>query len=334
MAYPLSLQSVPENLRHLVRQPGWWAAVASVGVHLLILVPITLTRSDVAEPDVQSPVALLELTPEEQSRIPDFSVPDLAFPDPLDNSYQLDPLPQSPPPQDFSAGLPPFFMPPVPPPSVFSAQPPPFLRSQPPLPRQTTPPAPPTPVPPVSAAPASPPPATGGFSGDTQDLAELNDLAAADPEAQPQTPIETAEERLERLRQLYSYNPEGTGEEQSVQTLNTWIEDYNEQLGPLLADYKQLNLAGPYPRAACLRQMQGTAVIGALIDTDGKVLEEPAPKVLQSSGYGIFNQRALDAVKAYTFDEADNRQLYLVSVTFAPNSDICAAMGTPEATDP
>lgn len=124
MTYLPADNSFPEQLRRWSQEPFWWAAIASLGVHSLLWVALPfLPSSAETEQAVQKPVELIQLTPQEQSRVPDFAAPQAtipAFPTRPNNAlpgqgFSLSPLPN----QGFSrfpsSTLPPFFVPPVPP---------------------------------------------------------------------------------------------------------------------------------------------------------------------------------------------------------------------------
>lgn len=63
-------------------QPAGIATFASVGIHglLWVLLPILPLSSKTAGPEVKQPVQLVELTPQELSRLPEFSTPQLSLP--------------------------------------------------------------------------------------------------------------------------------------------------------------------------------------------------------------------------------------------------------------
>ncbi|NJL38228.1 MAG: hypothetical protein HC899_16920 [Leptolyngbyaceae cyanobacterium SM1_4_3] len=50
------------------------------------------------------------------------------------------------------------------------------------------------------------------------------------------------------------------------------------------------------------------------------------PKLIQSSGFQLFNQKALEAIAAYEFEnESDIDQVYLVTVKFDHTTESCPA---------
>ncbi|MBF2085128.1 hypothetical protein [Thermoleptolyngbya sp. C42_A2020_037] len=122
-----SAEPYPENwLQRWSQEPLFWAALASVGAHLLLwaFLPFLPGQKLPTERQVQRPVSLVQLTPEELSRVPSFAQPNLelptfsnpstTLPQPAPgSSFSLSPLPgqtgRSP------SALPPFFVPPAPP---------------------------------------------------------------------------------------------------------------------------------------------------------------------------------------------------------------------------
>ena len=164
MTYLPADNSFPEKLRRWSQEPLWWAAIASLGVHSLLWVVLPfLPSSEETERDIQKPVELIQLTPQEQSRLPDFAAPQTitpTFPTPPNSGFagglpgqgfSLSPLPN----QGFgrlpSPTLPPFLVPSFPPPSFRSRTSSIFS------PRSTfvMPPPPPSTLPPPT--PATPP---------------------------------------------------------------------------------------------------------------------------------------------------------------------------------
>jgi hypothetical protein len=147
-----SAEPYPQNwLQRWSQEPLFWAALASVGAHLLLwaFLPFLPGQKLPTERQVQRPVSLVQLTPEELSRVPSFAQPNLELPTFSDtattlpppapgSSFSLSPLPgqtgRSP------SALPPFFVPPAPPLPPLSSLSPSFSTSRPrtPLPPRST----------------------------------------------------------------------------------------------------------------------------------------------------------------------------------------------------
>ncbi|NJL89102.1 MAG: TonB family protein [Coleofasciculaceae cyanobacterium SM2_1_6] len=82
----------------------------------------------------------------------------------------------------------------------------------------------------------------------------------------------------------------------------------------------QLTLEVPYPSAACGPQLGGTAILGVILNEEGKISKGPA--ILQSSGYEIFNQAAIEAAKVYT--QFTPAKVYIITVPFAYKPEACS----------
>jgi hypothetical protein len=121
-------------LQRWSQEPLWWAALASVGAHLLLwaFLPFLPGQKLPTERQLQRPVSLVQLTPEELSRVPSFAQPNLELPTFSNPSTSL---PQPTPGRSFSlsplpgqtgrlpSSLPPFFVPPPPLPPLSSLSP-------------------------------------------------------------------------------------------------------------------------------------------------------------------------------------------------------------------
>ncbi len=359
MAYPASIQSLSKNLRHNLRQPGSLAAIVSVGLHGLLLLPIiSFSQTQPDEPEIPQPVALLELSPEEQQRLPDLSTPEFSLP-PISETppdlFSFSPLPNQPPPPDFSSNLPPFFMSPLPAPPTTPMPTMPLPQRQvpitpPPQQRQTpvTPPQPTSPPQPTTPDP-EPTDQTLG-SGSTTAVPELRDLELsarprtqtdAEEQTQPETqqPEQQAElqqpetrptpnaapeemmARQQELRELYTYRPEGTTPEEANLAFGEW---FYQELGKEQGDLQQVEIALAYPRGACPLGRSAVTIYGVLVNPENNIVEEP--RLIQSSGFGVFNRRALEAIEDYEFEnETDENQAYRVDVRFEYDREACPA---------
>ncbi len=72
------LRSLPPTLRRAAQQPTYWATLFSVGIHGLLWVTLPMVPSNSAEleePDLRRTVPLVELSPDQVSRLPDLSEP-------------------------------------------------------------------------------------------------------------------------------------------------------------------------------------------------------------------------------------------------------------------
>ena len=348
------LSTLQKAAQQWAKKPGFWSGMVSLGLHgalftLLPLLPYAALKTEV--PEVKRSVGLVQLTPEEQARLPDFStVPEIQLP-----SIAQAPVPQ--PRSDFSAlppipdpsTLPPLpsspsFINPLPIPSFpIFIPPPPQTTTQIPIPQTPASPSPspnpsPSPSPSSSTLPSVNP---GNPELPSQPQTNQPETTAVNPQPSPQpssTPQPSPREQLiarqQELRRQYTYNPEGTSSEAALESYTGWLENAVQWLG---ADWdrqgkaKEVKLVGDYPRTACVRKLSGAAIVGVLVDEQGKVVEEPEPPtLLQSSGYPIFNDRALQAAVNYEFEVTGKKQAYQVLVEFDGNQ-ACPNTASPEA---
>ena len=131
-------QMLPPLLQRWSQNPMVVSAIASLGAHLVLfalwpLLPNSALRS--SEPDIKEPVGIVQLTPEEQGRLPDIStappelpaiarqpLPDQFAPLGQTQPFNLSPLPNQSVPPNFSSSFPPY-VPPTLPPFIFAPQP-------------------------------------------------------------------------------------------------------------------------------------------------------------------------------------------------------------------
>lgn len=361
MSNSLPIQSLSSRLQQKLQDPFTIAALASLALHGIVFafLPILPLSTQDSEDEVRPPVPLIELSPDEQSRLPDFTTNPLELPStsPDSDLFTLSPLPAPPPfqatPPDFS----PLYVPPTPPL---------FFRNLPTAPPQSsTPPRRIIPTPPgVQSAPVEPPTASESeqrqtpppmqYSGETREAPELGEsIARADssglfqprsadeaggadesndppqsPEAESDPALQALRQRAEELRALLTYNESGTTRGDAAAASQTWFDQMDDSWSRLLDESAdafdpQVEISAPFPIEACFRSLENAQapVIGARIGEDGKVVDDPA--ILRKSGYGILDQQALETVENYEFEATGKRQIYLITVQMERTADDC-----------
>ena len=93
---------------------------------------------------------------------------------------------------------------------------------------------------------------------------------------------------------------------------------------------KELSLTGTYPKAACLKQLKGTAIYNVLVDGNGKSTNLD---LIRSAGYPIFNDQARQQINSHSFEKAGEPRFYQVSVNFEYNQKICPSLKVPQNTE-
>ncbi|MDX2212817.1 MAG: hypothetical protein SFY66_05950 [Oculatellaceae cyanobacterium bins.114] len=356
MSYRLWIKSLPKTLGPMLREPTSLAIIASVGVHGLMWVVLPLLpvqSSQAEEPEIRRSVALLELTPAEQGRLPDFSTPQVTVPPVPEESdfYSLTPLPNpySPAPTQPSSPnyqtFPPIVLPQLPPPPQYS-----YRRPNPLFQRRTgivIPPDPPpeatgpSPTPSVtpsvtpSATPSAPPGAEGlnpNTNSGQPNPSNPTPAPSGTPPTAPSDRIARLQQEQQQLRELYRFNGTGTGTGYGVESSGRWFTDALRQSPEDLDRVPRHELEIAPPRGACLfraPQAPGEAWFGVVLDGEGSFAGQPTK--LRSSGYEAFDQQALAAIAQYDFtqDSANDKpdfviqegyRIYYVEVKFAqPN---------------
>lgn len=334
-------RSIGPTLSQVVRQPAWIATALSIGVHGLLwgVLPILPSAFLAEEADDQRTVGVVELSPEELARVPDFSTPSLELP-PLSESdlYSLSPVPNQAPPSQLFPPFPPFspdlYPPYEPPPGAPTTRQAPSTSTSPsPSP---SPSASPSPSPsPGTVAPTNPGVARNPDLDNLTGRAGTGSSPAPDDNPSPQD-NRTAEQRLQdsiaqRRAAIARLGADSTGttQEEANLTFGDWF--YN-QLGREENDFKQVEIPAAYPREACPLEIEPAPIFGVVVNPEADLVDEP--KLLQSSGYQLFNQKALEAIAAHEFEnESDADQVYLVTVKFDHTAESCQAPA-PQADTP
>jgi hypothetical protein len=354
MAYQLLLKFpkfVIGLLQVIQENPSKAAPALSIVLHgvFFALLPF-MNLPDLSEEDLvnQRNVSVVELGPEELSRVPDFSqsfrdLPPVStaddfdwFDDSADRLTEPDPS-LSELEDDFTSPLsppPPVRLPPIP---TFDW---PTLPTRPIAPTPPSPVTPiPTPTPTPSESPVTPTPPLGNEDAETNDPGNP-------PLDTP--PAETSEQRTERLI------AERLAEQQELQRLftqtsepafnfPTWqeaIAQANIETPDLDTDPNSIvEVTLPYPSAACSFIQQGflkeesvTTSVGFAVGADNTVLEEPEPKLLQSSGIPFFDEQTLEIIENPEQDwgnDTGKAQSRILQVMFEYTEDTCPSRLSP-----
>lgn len=353
MSSSVQVKALPLVLQRLVQDPATLSAIASLALHLplLLFLPRLFSNTPgLEEPELTSSVDVVELAPAEQGRVPNFQTPEIILP-PLaqtPSSLSITPLPKASSPLSETT-LPPLpslntpssslwgfgssfqfppigntaptftvpqtqapFIPYIPP--RVTVQPPPRPLVQPtptPSPAASSPATTPTPSPQPTATPGA-----GVVGGET------GGQVAASPSPTERSQAQINQELLARnqeLRNKLTYSENGTGESDYVQAGQKWAESGQAWLGgdrPITDSIQQSEINGSYPAAAGYRNLSGAVIVAVLVDENGK--PAPNPMILRSSGYGIFDEMALQEVLSQTFKATGKKEAYWIRVIYAP----------------
>jgi len=143
-----------------------------------------------------------------------------------------------------------------------------------------------------------------------------------DPAATKDEPTPDTEDSASEPEQPIAQKP--NSEQQSD---STSAEGNKVEPPPL----KRRTLIASYPKAACQKQLNGTAMYSVVVGTDGKPTNL---QLIQRAGDPILEQKAQDTIQAHRFlNRTEQPQEYQVSVEFSDQDKVCPKPTPPEASD-
>ncbi|WP_107670266.1 energy transducer TonB [Cyanothece sp. BG0011] len=329
--------------------------LVSVGLHglaLFLLVPyVTNLPTAESEGTDQGPinVPLIELNPNEQSRLPEqnsalSSMPDFpnstlgdlpmldspSLESSLPNNFNNLPSPPALPPlpplnfnNDYSripVELPPRRSFPSPPPISTRLPSPPSPSLQDPTPK--TPPIPDAEIPEQRVDPrqtidfGDPTPAKPNnplFQGPNNPVnnPQISRNSNNDPTRQDEI-IRNLVQDIQEGADNLTYNPQGT----TKQEANLKDAQWQAQTGVTLKPNQMITIKAAYPKAACNLKLEGSPTYNVLVNDNGQ-LRKP-PFLTRPSGYGLLDNQGLQAVRARSFPQSTR-----VKVVFQYDPNIC-----------
>ena len=340
----------------------------SIVIHVLLLrygfTQLAIERDN--QINIKETVPTIELTPEEQSRLPNLT-PELNIPElnktPLDENiapFALSPsIPQNPnlfpdlpsvplPPPPNSLPVPnlPLQQIPLPPLQSLPAIEPP-LPSLPPLPNTDIklppigdtsslplpPPVPPAPV--DSTEKPAPPPTEKPSTQPTQptqpEAKKPEEKKPPTPPAEPKpklSPAQIAAQRQQKLEQEMRERSRSLQKNTAETTNEEARKNYVAWLSVIKeVQPEELTFEGTYPRDACIRRLEGTSVYGALVDPQGKVTDL---ELIKGAKYPIFNEQASKNISERDLaNDTENIKPYRITVNFKYNPEICPSLTLP-----
>lgn len=334
--------------------PAQLCLLLSIALHLLVLkfgLPTIRFNNDSGRREV----SIVELNPEQQSRLPDLypqletpEVPELNQPpeSELDEPVAPFAIPPSLIPGIGDSNLPPLIIPPPPqfdlpplPPQTDITLPPVGDLSNLPFPPNLDPSdfrpeaieLPPNigkiPEPQIVAPqkPSAQPPAT---KPQTQPQPPQ---PPEEPEKQPEpklTPEQIAarreaqfQQRIRNMRQGITRTEAGTTDEAARKNYVAWLAKVRD------IEPDKIEIEGTYPRDACIRRLKGTSVFGVVVNTKGEVV---ALDLIKGAKYPVFDRQTSKNLGDRTFDnESDRPKPYQVTVNYEYDSEICPSLTLP-----
>ena len=353
----MSYESKLDRQSHKLISPVQLCLLLSVALHLLVL-RFGLPTIKFNNNGGQREVSVIELTPEQQARLPNLYPqlpPDLSdLPQPnLDEPAAPFAIPPNLIPGITDpANLPPLVIPPPPtfdipalPPVTDITLPPIGDLSDLPLPPQIDPldfKVEPIKLPPnVGKVPEVPTVPDVENSPDTPTAAKPNlppepveEQTAKPPEVKPKPPetpeqiaarkVAQSQERIQKLRQSLTKANNGTSDEEARKNYIVWLAKVQD------IEPQQLEVVGTYPRDACIKRLKGSSVFGVVVNAQGEVV---ALDLIKGAEYSIFDEQASKDISDRTFDnETEQPKPYRVKVNYQYDTDICPSLTLPSIT--
>ena len=325
---PLSTQ---EYVAHRLLNPGSLAIAASIGIHGLFLgvaLPSFNDWSKEEQPAVKAPVNVIELTEAERSRLPNLAPTPTQAPEvgslPLADTSALEPPPLAPSADNLNSLPTPPYLPSLP--SL-----PPFPYNRIPVAIAPRAPYPYIPFRNLAAPPASMPqfpqpmsnpanrPKFDAIPGPSNPDELINRKPNFDAPA-GQSPVATASAGVTPtplppgLEASLRRDEVNTSDAEAMRNNVDWMAKNRIGEKP-----QSLEIAGNYPQAACLKQIEGSAIYGIAVTSQGMT----EPSLIKSSGYPILNQQAVRDSLAGVPKQGG---YYQVKVNYKYNPKICPSL--------
>lgn len=348
-------ESKLDNQSSKLINPAQLCLIISLALHLLVL-KFGLPSLKFNKDPVKRKVSIIELSPEQQARLPNLS-PQLNTPNTnnlpsIDNSEPAAPFAI---PRSLFPGLgDPSNLPPI------AIPPPPNFDNLPPLPPITDITLPPIgdlsklPLPPKikpgdfkvdpsKVAPANPTKKLGQPSKPEnaqqqaqklpQTATKPNPKPQEKPESKPQielkpTPeqvaakkVDNSQKRIANLTQSLTKNEEGTTDEDASKNYIAWLAKVKE------VKPDEIEVKGTYPRDACIRRLKGTSVFGAVVNAKGEVVDL---NLIKGAKYPIFNKQGVEDLSQLMLDNKTKKSKpYQVTLNYEYDPEICPSLTLP-----
>lgn len=341
MTYSPITKALPEFLRGSNRL----SLLASVGFHGLLFGVLALLPANSKGINTGRVVNLINLSPAERSRLPAFtkgaeidpSVPPPALNVPLFDLPSLAELP------DFSLSSPSFnseasgelVTPTLPSPSTTAV---PEL-----VPQQA----------PLLSFPIKIPPLKGPLAVNPENYTplppQLNIGSRPLPTLQPGFPLPPPDEPRAaasppplpevspRPEPTTSASPRPTrpGRTQATGRLGMWLVTARQAYDSDLVPQRQ-EAVYQYPEAACKDRLQGNAIVAALVDPGGRLVDSAIenPIFLSTTGKPVLDEAAMSSIRNYDFASSGKYQALVLGFNFRYSPSVCAGTAPLEPDQP
>jgi len=129
---------------------------------------------------------------------------------------------------------------------------------------------------------------------------------------------------LRQLQQKFAYNPAGTTPAEALASIQAWLDASKKAASNPELLWEPKRITASYPDAASrigLDKNATDATVGVLVDPEGKISSQP--ETIESTGYALLNDIAMDAASSYDFAASGEYKAYLLEIKFS-HSDSCA----------
>jgi outer membrane biosynthesis protein TonB len=343
MSYESEL-NLNQNRASRFINPTQLAFILSLVLHLLIY-KFGLPRFHLNSDSGKREVSIVQLTPEQQSRLPNL-YPEPSIPENLPENIPLDSDPAAPPyaftPNIGFPNLPPVAIPPppnfdipslplppvtdikLPPIGDWSSLPlpPPMESLDTPVKPETTPKTKTPKQPETKPQAAKPPEAT---QPETKPQPKKEEEEKAKPQPSPQQIAVKKQQNLQKnVRSLSSSLQKkegGTTNEDARKNYIYWLTKVNN------IEPESLVIEGVYPRDACIRRLEGQSVYGAVVDPQGQVV---ALDLIKGAKYPIFNEQAVKDISTKALKNGtETVKPYQITVNYKYDAEICPSLTLP-----
>ncbi len=148
-------------------------------------------------------------------------------------------------------------------------------------------------------------------------------------------PLSSLPSREQALQQLRQQLPQ-QGDNLRPNSANTSNEEARKNYIAYMSKANQpqageRSIAGTYPQEACSNKIEGAAVVMLTVGADGKA---SSGQLIKSSGFGIFDDKAIAAAQSSSFENSTGQpKPYKVSVDFKYDKAVCPSVTTPQNSD-
>lgn len=174
--------------------------------------------------------------------------------------------------------------------------------------------------PPVSVTPPAPKPQFSITPPPSEPTKPVPSSAVAIARQRDQNLVAQVRMRRKQLRKDVT----NTTDEEARKNLVEWMALVKDTLPKKEVVPEAITVSATYPKDACIKKLEGTTVFGILVGANGEVTNA---QLIQSAGYGILNQQALEDIQFRKFNnQTGTTKPYQVKVAFDYDKGDCPSL--------